>query len=298
MPAKQFGIALTLVLRFAHPSMADTVRAAPSTGPANATAAACADKSCDGAAKSNPEVSPPGAKGAGIPSLGAPMLIFKIEFLELNHTRLRQLGYDLTTIDGGDHGNIAASPAATKQTPDAYPEPGIAWIDALKESNLAKVLCNPMLATIPGRRAKFQVGERTSQPAEGATRAEDIREVGTTLELVAGAPANGRVSVNLRSTIINDIAIIEGAVGVQDRRYDVHTCEIETELTLGKTTLIPAARQNRTVAVKDEQGIREVTEEVCLAVLITAEKPEAIDIPVRADGKEAPATAFRSTTLK
>ncbi len=119
---------------------------------------------------------------------GRPQVVVHLKVLEMSLTKLRSFGYDLTKLQA----KSAGSPDATKtDVAGGFSSviddgSGVALvIEALLKDHLAKVLAEPSLATLSGKKAVFNSGGKIllPQPRKDGTSPLEWQQYGTQVEL-------------------------------------------------------------------------------------------------------------------
>jgi len=151
---------------------------------------------------------------------GVQQVMLKVKVMEVSRTKLRTLGIDwANTSNGGfvlsgvsglldvataSAGGIAGTGADTvrfgvlnnNNTFQAY-------IEALRQHNLVKILAEPTLVTVSGRPASFNVGGEFPiiVPAGIGSATIEYKEFGTRIDFVPIVTGNGAIRLEVRPTV-------------------------------------------------------------------------------------------------
>ncbi len=223
----------------------------------------------------------------------APHMLFKVQLLEVSLTKLRDLGINSDWFTYGfvsdsrirqlidATGEQANTPRAEPAT-EAESNDGLRFADWLKANNLAKVLCNPTLATVNGRKATLHVGGEFPVPAKDDSKAAvDFREFGTQMSLLASSLGDNQVQleVNAKVSAIDYLHAIEingtRVPGLKVRQFAT-ACKLSFDQTVMLTGLVEQRREARQV---DGGQIGETLVDVGLMVVITPELVPPLEAP-------------------
>lgn len=173
---------------------------------------------------------------------GSQMVAIEVKVYEVSRSKLRRLGVDWAVVT--DNFNIGSSIAGI--IGQLSPNPGVlptagnapitfgvlsngdqfsAFIDALEQRDMAKLMDQPTLVAINGRAAEFlSGGEIPIQVASGlGTNSIEFRPFGTKLDIVPKLLGGGRMRLELRaevSEIANDLSNGSGVPGFRVRRVN------------------------------------------------------------------------------
>ena len=179
-----------------------------------------------------------------------------VKVMEVNLTRLRQLGMDL--------------PAPTNGMVDST---SLEIFDALVQRSLGKVLATPTVVTISGQRASISIGGEFPIPQPGQDGGVRIQKYGTQLDVTAVSLGNNRVRLNVRPRISDlDASRAIVVAGQQVPALTVRECDFSSEVEFGKSAVLSGLVQERTVTTADSLGRKSnAVEEVALVVVVTPE---------------------------
>ena len=211
-------------------------------------------------------------------------MLVRVKMLEIDLTKLRRLGVDLTTLVNGQAQNvdvaafvesgtftISGTPQAAKHDAANVDRGMLDLFEALEQRNVAKVLAEPSMVVTTGRPASLCVGGEFPVPVENLHSAK-FRKYGTQLDLVAESLGDNRVRIDVRprvSELDSSRAIKVGDVDVP--ALTVRECDLSREMTLGQTAVVAGLVQERQVSVMTESGARTEVQEVALVVVVTPE---------------------------
>ena len=242
---------------------------------------------------------------------GVQKVLLHVKVLEVSRTKLRQLGVDWANVSNGGYavqgisgqlpGTLAAlgQPVPIGATNIRFGinnnnEHFYAFIQALKQNNLAKLLSEPTLTTTSGRAASFNVGGEIPIPVPSGFGNFSIqfREFGTQIDFVPIVLGNGNVKLEVRAQVTEvdpSLAVAVGAgtvPGFRSRRADTGV-EMKTGQTLAIAGLVFNRKDVSTTGIPllmDAPWIgsafRKVSEkenEVELVIMVTPEFAEAMD---------------------
>ncbi len=202
---------------------------------------------------------------------GEQTVILRMKVLELQTSKMRQLGFDFQTANGEVAGR--SQQTASFFLSDA-PNAIDGFIAALKEKGLVKVLAEPTLATVSGRPASFRSGGEFPilvPQREGAVAVE-YREFGTRVDCLPIVLGNGNIRLELRPTISEidpsrAITINDSAVPALRTR----TIDTAVEMQAGQTVVLGGLVQK--CSSTSDACVN--ADETALVVTVTAELAEA-----------------------
>lgn len=162
----------------------------------------------------------------------------KVKVYEVSRTKLRDIGVDWSYFGG--NGNVISSVSELISTVSANGSTGVgnlqfgvvdgsnnfqAFIQALEQHNVAKLLDEPTLVTKDGRPAEFLSGGEIPVQVQGGlgTNAVEFRPFGTKLDLVPILNGQGRMTLEVRaevSEIDNSLSGNTGVPGFRVRRVN------------------------------------------------------------------------------
>jgi Bacterial type II and III secretion system protein len=121
-------------------------------------------------------------------------------------------------------------------------------IDALREAGLAKIVTQPRVVTLSGRRARVSTGGQIPVTSSGPNPTVTYKLVGTTIELLPTLKANGKIALEVRyeGTSLNrskDVTI-PGATPTIIPGFDTRCAQVVARLEPGKTLVIGGLTQN------------------------------------------------------
>ncbi len=185
-----------------------------------------------------------------------------VTMMELQVTKMRELGFDFQTADGTGLKQITGNSPVKLEAINGL-------ITALRQNNLIKVLAEPTLVTVSGRPASFQSGGEFPivVPQSMGTQSVEYRQFGTRLDCVAKVLDNGRIRLELRSSVSE--LDTSRSVTIQERTVPgLRTRSVDTafEMDAGQTMVLSGLSQKRPNQTSDSDEV----EETSLLVTVTA----------------------------
>lgn len=214
-------------------------------------------------------------------------ILVRVKVLEVNLTKLRQANLDLTAQVGGQTQSVAiaalldgrATHSATAAPPShnfanfAYiANSDLGAFAALERRQLGKVLAEPSLVVLDGRKASFNVGGQVPIPGPVDAPATHV-DYGTKLDVTATCLGNNRVRLLVRPRIAeldNSNGIVVDGKTVPAAK--VREVDFGSEVEFGKSVLMSGLIQERT-ETKSGWSLRknEETHQIALVVVVTPE---------------------------
>ena len=194
---------------------------------------------------------------------GAQTVLLHVKVLEVSRTKLRRLGIDWAYLNSNDFViqsvsgvlNAAATQAGNLAGGGDSIRVGVvgnngsqfgAFVNALRQNNLAKILAEPTLITVSGRAASFNSGGEVPIPISaglGATTVE-FREFGTTVDFIPIVLGNGMIKLEVRPQITEIDPSLRDPItqtpGFRSRRVDT-----AVEMRAGQTMALAGLIQSR-----------------------------------------------------
>jgi Flp pilus assembly secretin CpaC len=203
-------------------------------------------------------------------------ILVRVKMLEVNLTKLRQLGPDLSIFNDGkiehvDLPNWLGSNAGANHLVNGDAMQGI--LGALAKQNVGKVLAEPTVITTNGQPASLNVGGECSIPAPGEVGGVKIQKYGTQLDVTAVALGDNKVRLNVRPRVSELDASREISVGGQPiLALTVREVDTAVEMELGQSAVLSGLVQERKVTTTDWLGRKsDAVEEIALVVVVTPE---------------------------
>lgn len=178
-----------------------------------------------------------------------------VKLLEINLTKLRQSGMDLTTLTNGNIDNAA-----------------LGFFDALEQRNLGKVLAVPTVVTTDGQKVSISVGGEFPIPQPGHDGGVKIQKYGTQLDITAIALGDNKVRFSVRPRV-SELDASRG-VEVEGRQIPALTireCDFSSEVEFGRSAVLSGLVQQRPESVMTASGVRTDVQEVALVIVVTPE---------------------------
>ena len=244
---------------------------------------------------------------------GVQTVLLHVEVMEVSRTKLRAMGVDWANVN--DNANFVVSSvsglidAATASTGSTLAGAGtdsvrfgvidgsnsfMAFIKALRQYNLVKVLAEPTLVTMSGRPASFLVGGEFPilVPSGLGTSTIEFREFGTRIDFVPIVLGNGNLRLEVRPTVseIDESRnVVIGGFTVPGLR--TRSVDTAVEMRGGQTLAIAGLIQER--IEMENRGIpwladipyigaafrrvQETVNEIELLIVVTPELVDAMD---------------------
>jgi pilus assembly protein CpaC len=133
------------------------------------------------------------------------------------------------------------------------PKGFVAFMDALKQEDLLKVLAEPNLVTVSGRPASYLVGGQMPypQPTGFGNIAINFRDFGTQIDFVPIVLGNGGVRLEVRPRVSEiDPTLSITIAGTSVPGFRIREVDTGVELRFGQTLAIAGLLQQRTTMVK------------------------------------------------
>ena len=242
---------------------------------------------------------------------GVQQVLLQVKVMEVSRTKLRTLGIDWATTNGSDFfvssvaGLIDAATASTGGIAGVGtdqirfgildgPNTFQAYLEALRQHNLVKVLAEPTLVTVSGRPASFNVGGEFPivVPASLGSATIQFKEFGTRIDFVPIVLGNGSIRLEIRPTVSEvdssrNVVIGTFTVpGLKTRWVDT-AVEMQAGQTLALAGLVQEKVESETKGIPVLMELplvggafRRVTEqrnEIELLIMVTPELVEALD---------------------
>ncbi len=232
-------------------------------------------------------------------STGTPQqVLVRVQALEISRTKLRELGTDLSLSSDDKTAKKPAQASLQLQNSNGGfgvvddGESFLAFIEALQQKNVAKVLAEPSLVVVSGRPAAFNVGGEFPIPSPpGSQQAVDFQPFGTKVDVLAVAQGDNRVRLELRFRVSerDDSRSVE-IEGTRVPALHVRQFDSTVELEYGQTGLLTGLVQRRTELRQTEAGNENVDHEVELLFVVT---PESVSTVAAIPTLSSPATTDR-----
>jgi pilus assembly protein CpaC len=197
--------------------------------------------------------------------IGVHTVMLHTQIMEVSRTKLRELGVDwasswnddflvssvsgLIVPGGTDTGIVSAAQETVRFGVITDNNSFFAFIRALKQNNMAKVLADPTVVAIDGRPASFNSGGEFPilVPTGMGQVGVEFREYGTRLDFVAKVRGDGRIWLEVRPTI-SEIdpgrSVSLGGTSIPGLRS--RFVETAVELKAGETLALAGLLQMRT----------------------------------------------------
>lgn len=192
---------------------------------------------------------------------GVQQILLNVRVMEVSRTKLRQMGVDWTLVSdnffinqsvSGILSNASTTPTGIGDTV-RFGVVGdtsfFAFLDLLRDNNLAKLMAEPKLTTISGRAATFNVGGQVPIPIAQSlgTVTVQYKDFGTQVDFVPIALGNGNIRLEVRPDITEvDPSLRDATTGVPGfrRRF----ADTAVEMRAGQTMAIAGLIYQRTDA--------------------------------------------------
>jgi pilus assembly protein CpaC len=265
---------------------------------------------------------------------GERTVMLHTQILEVSRTKLRELGIDwqfgfgddflgqsLSTLGGGGTTPGAILPTGGDTFRFGIMNSGdsfFAFIRALRQDNLVKVMAEPTVVAIDGRPASFNSGGEFPiiVPAGLGQVGIEFREFGTRLDFVAKVRENSRIRLEVRPTISEiDPARSVTLQGISVPGIRSRFVETAVELDAGQTLALAGLLQVRTETISTGlpglrdipyigaafRANREVQNEVELLITVTpdfAAPMDAHEVPAIGPGMNSMSPTDREFYMK
>jgi len=248
---------------------------------------------------------------------GTQQVQLHVKVMEVSRTNLKQLGFDWANFNGGNFVGSTASGIISKASPTtnlfrggasfttsgaetfqfgivSNPNGFVAFLDALKQENLLKVLAEPTLVTVSGRPASYLVGGEMPypQPTGFGNISINFKPFGTQIDFVPIVLGNGSVRLEVRPQVSElDPTLSITVNGTSVPGFRERFVDTGVEMKFGQTLAIAGLLQQRVESEK--RGIpylmdmpyvgaafrrnRSKINEVELLVMVRPELVEAMD---------------------
>jgi pilus assembly protein CpaC len=171
-------------------------------------------------------------------------------------------------------------------------------VDWMTDNNIGKIMSEPTIVVLEGRPAQFQVGGEFPMPAKDTSKVVEYQPFGTQIDLLATSLGDDRVRLELRTRVSE---VDEGSSiqvnGMKCPRLSVRQIDTGIVSTFGQPTVLTGMIKVRTETIRITSGVgevanrvrgkastRDVTNEICLMLVVTPERvdaPETAQRPVR-----------------
>lgn len=251
-------------------------------------------------------------------------VMLNVRVMEVSRTKLRRLGVDWAVLGSSDFVAQTISGLIQETTSNAQSIVGtggstitlgltggsssfFAAIDALRQNDLAKVLAEPVLTTISGRAASFNVGGEFPilVPQGLGTVGIEYKSFGTKIDFVPIVLGDGSIRLEVRP----EVSEIDNARGVDVNGYRVpgirtRTVDTAVEMQAGQTLALAGLIQERVesqsrglpvladlpVAGAMFRRVVNTTNEIELLILVRPELVDAMDpheVPLHGPGTQS-----------
>jgi pilus assembly protein CpaC len=189
-------------------------------------------------------------------------VMLHVQIMELQVARMKELGFDLSTVDGVKSALLTGGAQVTVGAAHGL-------IETLRRKDLVKVLAEPTLVTVSGRPASFRSGGEFPilVPQSLGTQSIEFQQYGTRLDCVAKVLDSGRIHLELLATVSEldpsrTVKIQDTPVpGLRSRSVDT-----AVEMAAGETMILSGMRQARSQEADDSAP----NDETSLLVAVTA----------------------------
>ena len=189
---------------------------------------------------------------------GVHQIMLRVRVMEVSRTKLRRLGVDFAQLfaSGSFFGssvsgliaNIGNGGAVTTTGGDTFRfgivdggDSFFAFLDALEENRLGKILAEPTLTTVSGRPATFNVGGEFPVliPQSLGTISIDYKKYGTQVDFLPVVLGNGNIRLEVRPRITeideSRTVVIEGTGGFEAPALLSREVDTGVEMKAGQT---------------------------------------------------------------
>lgn len=242
---------------------------------------------------------------------GVQQVLLKVKVFEVSRTKLRRLGVDWAAFGaGGDF--VVNSVSGLIQTFDsagsAVTSTGdtlafglvdggdsfFAFLEALQQDNLAKILAEPNIVAVSGRPAQFLEGGEIPiiVPQSLGTSSIEFKPFGTQVDFLPIVLGNGNIRLEVRPRV----SAIDDSIGINLQNqtvpgFRVRQADTAVEMRAGQTFALAGLIQRQTEAVHRGlpfisdlpvigvpfRKVEEQVNEIELLILVTPEFVDALD---------------------
>lgn len=236
---------------------------------------------------------------------GVQQILLNVRVMEVSRTKLRQVGVDWSVLSSNFF--ITQSVSGVLSNAGTGGPTGVgdtvrvgvigdtsffAFLDLLRDQNLAKLMAEPKLTTISGRAATFNVGGQVPIPIAQSlgTVTVQYKDFGTQVDFVPIALGNGNIRLEVRPDITEvDPSLRDATTGVPGfrRRFADTAVEMRAGQTMAIAGLIYQRTDSRVRGVPwlsempwvgaAFRKTQEQVNEVELVITVTPEFVEAMD---------------------
>ncbi len=241
---------------------------------------------------------------------GVQQILLHVQVMEVSRTKLRQMGFDFSNLNGSNFvvssvsGVISAATngASAAGTGTDTVRFGVidgknsffGFMNALRQNDLAKVLAEPNLVTVSGRPAFFNSGGEIPIVVPGSLGQSTIewKKYGTQVDFVPIVLGNGNIRLEVRprvSEIDDSRSVTINGISVPALR--VREVDTGVEMQAGQTLAIAGLVQDRIEASNAGlpflsdipyfgmpfRRVKEKKNEIELVVIVTPELVSAVD---------------------
>ncbi|WP_425399627.1 type II and III secretion system protein family protein [Aeoliella sp.] len=240
---------------------------------------------------------------------GVQQVLLKVKVFEVSRTKLRRLGVDwaafgaggdfaINSVSGLISNSFTAPVTEITQTGSTYAfgvtganSSFFAFLDALQENQIAKILAEPNIVSVSGRPAQFLEGGEIPilVPQSLGTSSIEFKPFGTQVDFLPIVLGNGNIRLEVRPRV----SAIDDSIGIvlQNQSipgFRVRQADTAVEMRAGQTFALAGLIQRQTEAVNRGLPIvsdipvlgipfRKVEEEVNEIELLILVTPEFID---------------------
>jgi pilus assembly protein CpaC len=206
---------------------------------------------------------------------GSQQVLLHVKVMEVSRTNLKQLGFDFASFSGNNFATSAASQIITPNSSTINslfrnaasfgtsvaqsvptfqfgivndPSGFVAFLDALKDERLLKVLAEPNLVTVSGRPASYLVGGEMPipQPTGFGNISIMFKPFGTQIDFVPIVLGNGGVRLEVRPQVSEiDASIGTVIAGTAVPGFRERMVDTGVEMKFGQTLAIAGLLQQR-----------------------------------------------------
>lgn len=206
-----------------------------------------------------------------------------VKMIEINRTKLRKLGIDLSTLGNGrlNPADLAAVLGVESGSTNSLPPTmGMCFnvdpamfnlIASLERQNVSRVLATPTIVVMSGQPGALHVGSEIPVASPGAPGGVQTQKCGTQVDLTADTLGDNRVRIHIKPRVSEPISCsFVNQNGETMPALSVRQLDTAFESEFGKTTILSGLVQERTETRIDQFGRKsDEIQEIALMFIVT-----------------------------
>jgi type II secretory pathway component GspD/PulD (secretin) len=196
-----------------------------------------------------------------------------VQMLELNRTKMNNLGFDFASVGLGGSGLRAVGMEENATCGVAQKSAFPKFLKALKEEGIVKVAADPSVMTVSGRAATVFVGSEIPQISAGPTPTVEYARIGTEIDVVPIITGEDKVRLEIRGQhrVIDRQQPVQAVeAGTIQPVIKTHAFDTATELGSGQILILGGSTEKRLYSTSEEipfvSGIADAVEQLVLAM--------------------------------